>query len=163
MSEICLHLELEPYLRQWLVHENEGTLPLSFPKLSTENRILEVYLITLPPNARPDMPGESTIPIEIPSFRYKPPQHYNYLPVGAKRELKKCIRNRFIIALWNDLQHFGFIGKRKDHLIYAWMENHGIEVNDTNYNTIAKIYQRQHMAYLARERYKKKSSKKKGK
>lgn len=155
----CIYLELEPYLKEWLINECGGRTPVYFPKLSVENRILETFLIKLPPNASPDLSNSSNVAVAIPKFKNSDPATYNYLPVYAKKELKNTIRNRFIIELWRNLHHYGHIGKRRDHLIYGFMESHGIEINDTNYNTIAKIYLRQHRAYLARERRKQKSKK----
>ena len=71
------------------------------------------------------------------------------------------IRNRFDRELWNDLHNFGRIGKRQDELIYAWMEKHGIEMTETNWNAIAKRYQRQRNIYMTRDRAKKQYSRKK--
>lgn len=159
-SGFFVHLELEPYLRQWLVHDCGGSLPVRFPRLSVENRILYTFLSKLPGAAVPDTPTPQSVPVEIPSFRDKPPATYNYLPQKAKHSLKEAIRNRFLISLWTDLHQFGHIGKRRDHLILGWMAAHGIEEDDTNFNTLAKIYQRQHRAYLERERYANKSRKK---
>lgn len=155
-----IHLELEPYLAQWLVDDNGGTTPVFFRKLSVENRIMETFLTSLPPNTVPDMPSDNTVAIAIPNYKNGDPQTYNYLPRAAKLSLKKVIRDRFLIQLWDSLHRFGHIGKRRDHLIIAYMETHGIVVDDTNYNTIAKIYLRQHRAYLTRLRRKKNSSKK---
>lgn len=107
---------------------------------------------------------QAGVPVVIPCFRDKPPSTYNHLPQKARHTLKEAIRNRFLIELWTDLHRFGHIGKRRDHLIMAWMEAHGITVDDTNYNTLAKIYQRQHRAYLERERRQKtEAAKKSGK
>lgn len=150
---------MEPYLREWLTFDSGYTSPIHFKKLSIENRILETFLIALPPNATPDVATPTSVAIAIPYFKHHDPATYNYLPTKAKMELKNCIRNRFLIDLWNSLHQFGHIGKRKDLLVMAWMESHGIEVNDTNFNTIIKIYQRQHRAYMARERYKKNNAK----
>lgn len=163
-SGYCIHLELEPYLRQWLIHDCGGEMPVRFGRLSIENRILYAYLTRQPANAAPDGPTEETVPVVIPCFRDKPPSTYNHLPQKARHTLKEAIRNRFLIELWTDLHRFGHIGKRRDHLIMAWMEAHGITVDDTNYNTLAKIYQRQHRAYLERERRQKtEAAKKSGK
>ena len=153
----CIYLDLDPYLAQWFVHDAGGTLPVELRKLSTERRILEVFLQKLPPGAKPDLKDDRKIEIAIPVSRTKPPKSYNYLPRRAKEELKRCIRNRFVIQLWNDLHYHGYIGCRRDNLIYTWMEAHGIELTETNWNTIAKIYIRQYKNYLQREQYKRKS------
>lgn len=156
MNEFYIYLELPPYLAQWLIDDCGGS-PVHLPKLTTERRILETFLIQLPANARPNLPTSTSTAIVIPNFRYKPPMYYNYLPARAMAELADCIRSRFIIELWNDLHRNGYIGKRRDNLIYAWMEAHGIESTETNWNAIAKIYQRQYKNYLERRLYAKRA------
>lgn len=155
MSEYTINIELPPYLRQWLVYTFGGE-PIVFPKASTERRIMEMGLSLQPYNAIPDIHTETSVAIAIPCFRYKPPKDYHYLPKAAKEELVKCIRNRFVIELWQDLHCFGYIGVRHDNLFWAWMTAHGIEGNETNWNSVAKTYQRQHLNYLARRRRKRK-------
>lgn len=159
MSEYCINLELPPYLRQWIIHENGGEQPVAFPRLSTENKLLEMCLIKTPQNGIPDLPTETSVAIAIPYFKLKHPKTYHYLPKKAKDTLAGCIRNRFVIQLWTELHHFGYIGKRKDELIYNWMAAHGIEDNETNWNAIAKIYQRQYRNYLENRRRSKKFKK----
>ena len=61
--------------------------------------------------------------------------------------MQKSIRQRFVMALWQDLHKFGNIGKQRQELIYAWMEAHEIELTESNWNTIAKIYQRRQDVY----------------
>ena len=156
----CIYLDLEPYLKDWVINDCGGETPVRFPKLSVENLNLKTYLIPLPPNAVPDVASESSLAIAIPEFKLKPPETYNYLPKAAKFELKRCIRERFKIDLWMSLYKFGYIGKRRDKLVEAYMEANGIEVNDTNFHTILKIYQRQYKSYLENRRYQKNKLKK---
>lgn len=157
LSGFVIHLQMEPYLAQWLINTH-GSDPVVFPKNSAENDILEVNLCKTPPFPIPNEPGEDTVPIAIPYFKYKEVRGKHYLPKSARKELRKCIRSRFVIELWTDLFRFGYIGKKKQDLIWAWMESHGIESTETNWNTIAKIYMRKRNAYqlrLWRERVKK--------
>ena len=93
----------------------------------------------------------------FPCFKHKNIRYNTYLSAASRRVLALCIRKRFSIELWNDLFKFGNIGKRKQDIIWAWMETHGIEMNDTNWNTIAKIYMRKRNVYrqtLRRQRQK---------
>ncbi|MCM1140299.1 MAG: hypothetical protein NC453_17160 [Muribaculum sp.] len=150
MSDNLLHIALPPYLAQWYIHANGGEHPITLPRLSTENRLLEMCLIKRPSNIAVEELPESFVAIIIPEFKYKPSKKYNYLPKAAVDELTTCIRNRFLIEFWNDLHRTSKIGQRKDRLIEAWMESHGIEFNDTNWNTLAKIYQRQQTNYRVR-------------
>ena len=146
MSEYVIYLILPPYLAQWLRHEHDR-IPIEFPKNSMENDIIELGLIRKTVLLNAPGPGENTVAIALPKFKNKDVRKYNYLPVAARRSLQQCIRSRFAVALWKDLHKFGNIGRRKQDLIYAWMEAHGIETSEKNWNTIAKIYMRKRDVY----------------
>ena len=161
MSQFCLYIPLEDYLAQWFIHEHGGEQPVQLLRCSVESKILEVYLTHRPADQLPETGGEGMVAIAIPSFRNRPPEVFNYLPKRALNSLLNIIRSRFDIQLWKDLHNFGKIGKRQDDLIYAWMECHGIEQTATNWDAIAKRYQRQRNVYLTRERAKKQYLRKK--
>ena len=93
------------------------------------------------------------VAIALPDSRAKPPQFYFYLPPRAMAQLCKCIRDRSLIQLWKSLHSFGYIGRRRDNLIYQWMEDKGIDTTERNWNAIAKIYLRQYKSYLQRQTY----------
>lgn len=149
---MTLHIPLDPYLAQWFIHQCGGETPVSLPKGSIESKILEIYLTKRPVDVKPDLGGEGQLAIYIPTCRNRPPEYYNHLPKHAKAALIESIRNRFDVDLWNDLHHFGAICRnRQDELIYAFMEKHGIEADETNWNAIAKRYQRQRKLYYDRQ------------
>ena len=150
MSQYTIHLDLEPYLAQWFIHEQGGEQPVSLTRGSAESDILELFLQPQP-GATPVRPLPTDTAIYIPTFKHKDVRTYNYLPPRATLALKKTIRTRFVIQLWNDLYKFENIGKRNDELIYAWMEAHGIECNETNWCAISKIYYRKRKVYLAQK------------
>lgn len=149
-----IYLELEDYLAQWFINDHGGETPVRLTRGSIESKILEIYLIPLPAGATPEIERPGTIPIAIPCFRAKPPATYNHLPPHARSALLNVIRERFDVQLWQELHTFGKITRRRDELIYAWMEKHGIELTDRNWNAIAKRYQRQRDLYLNRDRAK---------
>lgn len=161
MSQICLYIPLEDYLAQWFVHEQGGEVPVQLTRGSVESKILEVYLAHRPDGQLPEKGGEGKLAIAIPSFRNRPPEVFNYLSKNALALLLNIIRNRFDLQLWEELHHFGKIGRRQDELIYAWMEKHRIDPTEKNWNAIAKRYQRQRNIYMMRERAKKQYSRKK--
>lgn len=141
-----IYLKMDPYLAQWLIHETGGK-PVVFPKNSIENDIIGVGLTPTPKNCIPDLPGKGKVPIVLPSFKYKDVRYYNFLPTSAKDELIQCLRAKFAVALWKDLYKFGYIGRQKQNLIYAWMASHGIEDTETNFLAISKIYFRKRDAF----------------
>lgn len=146
-SGIYIYLKLEPYIRQWLINKNGGNVPLVFDKKSVENHILEIFLMKLPKGQKPDLPGDDKVAVELPYFKNKDIRVYNHLTKEAKGTLRACIKKRFIIELWNDLNSFGYIGRRKEDIIWAWMAMNGIENTETNFLAISKIYQRKRKLY----------------
>lgn len=89
------------------------------------------------------------------AVKHKPPETFFYLPKAAEDLLVSCIRNRFDIDMWTSLSRFVSVMKRTDELIYAFMEKNGIDMTETNWNAIAKRYQRKRNSYKAYERVKK--------
>lgn len=149
MSNICVYLQnVEPYLKQWFIHEHGGEYPVSLVRGSVESNILMLFL----ENKKADhieAIDEKTLAIYIPSYKRCDPRNRNFLPERAKVALHKCIKNRFDVQMWQDLHQFNNLGLQIDDIIYAWMEKHGIEPTETNWNAIAKRYQRKRKAYLS--------------
>ena len=161
MNRFLIYIPLEEYLAQWFINDQGGENPVRLTRGSVEAKILEVYLMKRPEDTDPDIDTIGKVAIAIPEFRNRPPEYYNHLPKFAISSLQNVIRQRFDISLWKDLNGFGnIIRNRQDELIYAWMEKNGIELNEKNWNAIAKRYQRQRNVYLHRERSKKNYSKK---
>ena len=150
-----IFLTLEPYLAQWLKHECEGKYPIPIKRASAEAEVLLLHLRKEPrdPDFRPQLwaePGQ--VEIVLPAFKSLDTRFYRYLPQEGAVCLRQCIRSRFKVALWKDLHTVGNVVKRTKESIEHWMETHGIEVDDTNWNTIAKILQRNHAVYCPNHR-----------
>ena len=153
--ENTIFITLEPYLAQWLKHQMGGTSPIPVKRASAEAAILQMFLQKQPrdPQYRPQikaLPGQ--VELLLPRFRLRDTRTYNYLPPRGEMALHQCIRNRFKVALWTDLHTVGNVVKRTDIVISDWMEKHGIEVDDKNWNTIAKILQRCRATYCKNNR-----------
>lgn len=145
-----IFISLEPYLAQWLIHEAGGEVPVHIKRGSAESDILELYLKHKPedPNYEPQIsPEEGQIAIALPWFKYKDIRTYNYLDEDGERRLRSCIRTRFLVMLWKDLMTVGKSMRRTDETIKEWMKEHGIDCDDRNWNTIAKILQRKRAIY----------------
>ena len=143
-------ITLEPYLAQWFAHENGGSYPIKVKRGSAESDLLRFFLTPQPRD--PDyqrqinpLPGQ--VEILLPKFKYKDTRYCNYLPPAGEKAIRQCIRNRFKIQLWKDLYTIENQNHRIDVTISEWMEAHGIIEDDTNWNTIAKIFQRSKAIY----------------
>lgn len=171
-DKICLYLVLPNYLAQWYAHEcreiefrdqdivpsdtYEPLAPVTIPKGSQESRILQLFLRKKPERYVKE-PENANIAIVIPYFYGKDPTYYNYLGKHGREKLTDAIRTRFQVKVWEELHTFKNALSRQDNAIFAFMEAHGIECNETNWNAIAKIYQRQRQAYYAQKNRKKSS------
>lgn len=158
MNEICIYIHLDPYLRQWFIHDQGGLCPVRLVKGSVESLVLRQYLTTQPKGEPIQVAhSESDLPIIIPHFRLKDPMYYNYLPPKGLELLIETIRTRFDMDLWDALFGMKLKYSRQDTLINAWMESRGIEFTETNWNAIAKRFQRlRNRYYQATHRKKKK-------
>ena len=148
-------ITLEPYLAQWLTHESGGSTPITIKRGSAEADLLEMFLSKQPtdPDYRPQLrPLPGQVEILLPAFKHKDTRIYNYLPPRGEISLHACIRNRFKVMLWKELHTIGNVVQRTDMAISDWMEAHGIEVDDKNWNTVAKILQRNRAVYCKNRR-----------
>ena len=167
MSAYHLYLSLPVYLAQWYAYEcrrnqqaaaDTFSVPVyKYPEPihplrgSVESDILATYLTKQPSSVPEDFREGATLVLVIPSFRHRDPQIYNYLPPKAREYLTETIRRRFKCALWRDINKLDPALQRKDLAIAAWMEKHGIDDTETNYNSILKIYDRAYNTYRQSE------------
>lgn len=52
------------------------------------------------------------------------------------------LKKRFDIQLWADLHCIYSFGLKKEDMVYAWMESHGIEPTEKNYFAVDQRLQR---------------------
>ncbi len=149
-SNFMVYVKMEPYLAQWVAHEHG--IPIRFPRGSIENDIIELGLKIRGDDEPVDLPGEGKYAVVLPFYKHKDVMYYNHLSESSKDQLVHCLKVRFAIALWNDLYRFGHIGKKKEDLIYAWMDAHDIDDTETNWLVISKIYSRKRRAYQQQKR-----------
>lgn len=62
------------------------------------------------------------------------------------------LRMRFDEQIWYDLHSIYNFGIPKEDLIYTWMESHGIDPTEKNFNAVAKRLQRLRSRTLSKVR-----------
>jgi len=173
MSDVLLYLLVPDYLAQWYAnecrrdeHAQEDHYDITvyhFPdpvkpiRESAESKILQLYLTKQP--SKPPQHGLYNLAIVIPYYRNRDPRVYSYLTPAARGLLYRTMRTRFEIDLWTGVHTIEALGSRKDLTITAWMEKHGIEYTDTNYNSVLKVYDRMKESYRRAENRKKSKKK----
>lgn len=174
MSAFCIYLTLPPYLAQWYAHTcrehkfinsdfcpTEPITPLTPVEPirgSHEYLVLQRWLMKQPSPVPEPIPEDANLAIQIPYFRDKDPRTYNYLTKTAKAHLAKSIAQAFRIQLWEELHQFDVRINRQDETIFCFMENHGIACEESNWNAIAKIYQRCRNVYNVKKMRKNQST-----
>lgn len=143
---MLLYLTLDPYLAQWFVNDCGGDIPVRLRRGSPESDILQVFLSVPPENFDPT-PPPGAIPVILPAFAAKDTRSAFYLSPAAERLLVDLIRTRFDCCMWKELFKFSSLFSRIDNLIYAFMERHGIEPDERNFNAIVKRFQRKRDIY----------------
>lgn len=174
MNDYLIYLSLPPYLAQWYAHEcmqihnrDKAVCPREIYRFPTpvrpvrgsqESDVINMHLAKQPSDVPAKVPDDATIAIVIPSFTGKPVEHYDYVPQSGLEHLAETIHYCFKVKLFEDIHE----ARRKtpqariDLLVTAWMEDHCIEYDDTNFNTLLKIYQRRREAYRKTPKSKKK-------
>lgn len=149
---MLIYLPLDTYLRQWFVNDMGGHDPVILGKYSIEAKTLEIALQRQPHGTTPLPRQQGEVAIVIPEYRAKPPEIYHYLTAKGIKAMQDCIRKRFDVQLFRDLYHPQTFGGCQESLLDAWMDAHGIEVDDTNSRTVMKRFRLLRRAELDRQR-----------
>lgn len=150
MSQTCLYIKLEPFVAQWFVHEMGGE-PVQLPKRSSESDIIE-YFLSPTPKGVSNIQEDGCTAVYIPTYKHKDAKYFNYLPPKALAALSRCITVRFRMQLWQDLHKLHNPYCCLTDLIYAWMELHGIECTESNWEAIRQFYFRKRKIYLKKSK-----------
>lgn len=167
-----LYLDWPCYLAQWYAHEmyrlahcesehqepffyncNKPAVeldPVHTRRGSAERNILETCLCKQPDRI-PELPSKTaTICVVIPNFLNKPASTYNYLNRSSKHLLQRTVFNHFRLELTKYMNKNIFNAKTEragykppiELLLEAFMELNGIEYNETNLESVKKIWRR---------------------
>ena len=139
MNDFLIYLPLEAFLAQWFqtpprrigIRRAPRARLCGIQAAESTSRRAAVGLRT-----RPAPPG--TVPVAIPSFPAKDPRQFNYVSPQGINALVETLRDLFDLELHDYYVKTYIKGSRIDYMLEAWMELHGIEFNDTNYNSVKK-------------------------
>lgn len=157
MSDYIVNITLAPYLAQWFAHLMQQVPPYRLSRNSLEYYILQSNLRK--PRATDVMkPGtQGNVAIRIPDFKEIDIETYNVLTDEGIESLRTAIYNRFRIQLFDDLVwiikmnlHLGtrHIQSQKQKCVMDWMQKNGIDVDETNYRSVLKVFDRLRKSYM---------------
>ncbi|MDE7159389.1 MAG: hypothetical protein K2O24_00890 [Muribaculaceae bacterium] len=148
---VCIYIDVDNYLRDWLINSYGASDAIAFHKGSAEAATLRAFLRRRTLADAPDLPGPASIAVRLPQSKDRDPATWNVLSGKGRELLLKTIKARFDAELFADV--FPCLGANTaDALISAWMEAHGIEINDTNFQTVLKRFNRRKSRFMAARR-----------
>ena len=143
MSQFSVYINPPEYLGQWLRHDYWDTEKgrVSFPRGSAPRAILK-SLLRKAPAPYVECGREEMIPVEVPSFKGLNPASFNYLSPTGKKALISACRDLFQATLVDELHELFFHDIKITDIIYDFMDRHGIERTEQNWEAIRQMYYR---------------------
>ena len=160
MNDKLIYLPLETFMAQWFRHRHGGSLyTVRLVRGCVEAKRLKALLDIPPAGYVQPVPPPGCVAVAIPSFPAKDPRQFCYVSPQGINALVETLHDLFDIELHDYYVKTYIKGSRIDYMIEAWMALHGIEFNDTNYNSVKKRLDRgRKKIYVRRHREKEKSS-----
>lgn len=158
----CFYIRLEPYIKDWIIKRNGVNGIIDFKRGSMERDFIMLNAAKLPKGKDPDTPDDECVAVKFHWYRGKNPVVYNYFSDSNKEELKAMLKRRFDWQLMMDILKPSNHGCQISELVWNWMQQNNIELNDRNFNAIIKRFQRRRNYYGIKISVRQKKSKKKG-
>lgn len=154
MSQYNVYLTLPDYLAQWLRHDYWAaeSRRVEFPRGSLPRVVLRSVLRPQPPSHQPGPQPEGTVAIEVPTFRGINPAVCNYLSARGAAALTDALRTLFKRLLVDELCPLFDHEVQISNVIYDFLDRHGIEPTEKNWETVRQMYQRLRRRSLSRRR-----------
>lgn len=141
MSQFSVYINPPEYLGQWLRHDfwNEETERVEFPRGSAPRAVLAAMLRKSPADFRP---GDTSamVPVEVPTFKGVNPATFNYLSPSGQAALVSACKKLFQATLYSELHDLFNHDIQITDIIYDFMDRHGIDPNERNWETIRQMY-----------------------
>lgn len=143
MSKYNLYLKVPSYLDQWLRHDywNFSADRVEFERGSNIHSILSTFLRKEPAGYTPGDVSE-LLPIEVPTFKGMNPDQHNYLGREGQKAVVSAIKRNFKTLIDKELSVFFNQDISITDIIYAFMESHGIDKTERNWEAIRQMYYR---------------------
>lgn len=143
MSQFSVYINPPEYLDQWLRNEywDAETERVVFPRGSAPRAVLGAMLRKAPGNYRPPVaPGN--LPIEVPTFKGVNPATFNYLSPSGHSAIIAACKTLFKSMLFSELHVLFDHDVQITDIIYDFMDRHGIDRTERNWETIRQMYSR---------------------
>lgn len=143
MSQFSVYFNPPEYLGQWLRHEfwDDESGRIVFPRGSAPRAVLQSVLRRPPHGYRSDN-NAGMLPVEVPSIKGVNPASFCYLSPSGSSALASACKSLFKAMLFNELHELFGHDVQITNIIYDFMDRHGIEPTEKNWETIRQMYLR---------------------
>lgn len=143
MSQYSLYIKAPEYLDQWLRHDfwDEESRRVVFPRGSAPRAVLQ-SLLRKPPRGYLETPDAALLPVEVPSFKGINAATFNYLSDSGRAALLSACKKLFQATLFNELHELFYHDVQITDILYDFMDRHGIDQTEKNWETIRQMYSR---------------------
>ena len=138
-SQATTHCKCEPYLVKFLEFLY-GPSPISFPRKSNFNLMLDAFLEKPPMECDTPDQGILNLAIRLPYFDNKDIRSYNYLPPKKQEIFAKEIWKFFKIIYRNEISKCLVMGLDRKDAIGLFIEKY--DLSDDCWDSLEKDYQR---------------------
>lgn len=143
MSQFTIYIQAPAYLAQWLRHHywDEETKRVVFQRGSAPQAVL-YSLLRQPPRGYQEKPDPALLPVEVPFFKGINPATRNYLSESGRTALVSACKRLFRSQMYMELCELFDHDVQITDIIYDFMDKHGIERTETNWESIRQMYLR---------------------
>jgi len=141
MSQFSIYIKAPNYIDGWLRHDfwDDAEGRVVFPRGSAPRAVLQ-SLLRKPPRGYVETAVPGLLPVEVPSFKGVNPASFNYLSDTGRAALISACKKLFRAQLFEELHPLFDHDVQITDVIYDYMDRHGIERTETNWETIRQMY-----------------------
>lgn len=143
MSKYTVFIKFPDYMAQWLRHDywNEEEGRVVFPKGSAPRAVMLTVLRRAPQFYSP-VKRDGALPVEVPSAKGLRASEFNYLTPRGMSSLVSACRRMIQMLIFKELSPLFYHEIQITDAVYDFMDKHGIEPSETNWETIRQMYYR---------------------
>lgn len=143
MPNYLVYITPPEYLEQWLRHEfwDADAEAVKFPRGSAPSVVLMTSLRATPAGYRADG-SEGALPVVVPTVKGLNPADFCFLPDTGRTAVVSTCKRVFQANLYHELHLLFAHDVQITDIIYDFMDRHGIDCNERNWETIRQMYAR---------------------
>lgn len=144
MSKFTVYISPPTYLEQWLRHEfwDVETSRVKLPRGSSAYEVLKASLQKTP-TGYVSSEEEGSLPVSVPSIKGIDMAKFCFVSESGKVAVVSACKNLFRVNFINELKSLFVLDVPITDVVYNYMDRHGIERTEQNWEAIRQMFYRQ--------------------